>query len=317
MPYISFRHIVRPTFAVATAAAFLSCATASLAAAKYPNLIGSMKSYTATSEDTLLDIARRFDLGFTELVAANPGVDPWLPGKGVALNLPDAHLLPRAPRQGVVLNLADQRLYIFRSDSGTVDTVPVGVGRDAWNTPIGGTKVVRKKANPAWYPPKSIRAEDPTLPSVVKAGPNNPLGAHAIYLGWSGYLLHGTNKPMGVGRRVSHGCVRLYPEDIKRYFSTIAIGTRVTVVDEPMKIGWFGGNLMLEVHPSQAQADDMEAGNRITPETPAEFEYRILDAAGTDAHRLNWTLVRRTLKERQGIPVKILKPDHTAETPES
>ncbi len=317
MAKISLRNTLRSSLTAAAAVVVLSWATATLAAGKYPNLVGSMKSYTATSEDTLLDIARRFDLGFTELVAANPGIDPWIPGAGVTLSLPDAHLLPRAPRKGVVLNLADQRLYIFRPDTGTVDTVPIGVGRDAWNTPIGTTKVVRKKANPAWYPPKSIRAEDPTLPRVVKAGPNNPLGAHAIYLGWSGYLLHGTNKPMGVGRRVSHGCVRLYPEDIKRYFSTIPIGTQVTVVDEPVKIGWFAGALLLEVHPSQAQADDMEAGNRITPETPAEFEYRILDAAGTDADRLDWALIRRTLKARQGIPVKILKTDHTAETPET
>lgn len=276
----------------------------------YPAMIGALDRYTATKDDTLVDLARRFDVGFTELVAANPGVDIWLPGAGAELVVPTAHILPDAPREGLVLNLADQRLYIFRAETGVVDTVPIGVGRDAWNTPIGRTRVVRKRANPAWYVPKSIRAEDPTLPAVVPAGPNNPLGAFAVYLGWPGYLLHGTNKPMGVGRRVSHGCVRLYPEDIKRHFPSIAIGTAVTVVDQPVKIAWVGGALMLEIHPSQAQADEMEAGNNVPPEKPSDFEYRILDAAGDAAQRLDWALIARLLRQRRGVPVDILKHDN-------
>ncbi len=298
--------------AIATA---LGCAGATTAAAekqRYPGMVGEIGAYVATADDTLLDIARRFGLGFTELVAANPGVDAWLPGAGKKLILPSAHLVPDAPREGIVLNLADQRLYIFRARSKTVESIPIGVGRDAWNTPIGQTKVVRKRANPDWHPPKSIRAEDPTLPRVVRAGPNNPLGQFAIYLGWSGYLIHGTNKPMGVGRRVSHGCVRLYPEHIKRYFRSIAIGTRVTVVDQPIKIGWVDGVLMLEAHPSQAQADDMEAGEKIAHETPAEFEYRILDAAAENARQLDWPKIRRTLRARRGIPVNILKQESAA-----
>jgi L,D-transpeptidase ErfK/SrfK len=283
----------------------------------YPNVIGEIRHYVPTRDDTLLDVARRFGLGFTELVAANPGVDPWLPGKGVRLTLPSAHILPRGPRDGVVLNLADQRLYIFRPKTGAVVSVPVGVGRDAWNTPIGSTKIVRKKANPAWHPPKSIRLKDPTLPRVVSAGPQNPLNRFSVYLGLSGYLFHGTNKPMGVGRRVSHGCVRLYPEDIKRLFKTFAIGTRITLIDEPMKIAWFGNQLLLKIHPSKSQADDIEAGNRITPEKPMEFEYRILDAAGAQAYRLDWTLINRALRQRARLPINFLRPIRTAAAPES
>jgi L,D-transpeptidase ErfK/SrfK len=312
----------QPKRLAAIAALGLICGPAGAFAApanapKYPDVIGEIRHYVTTSDDTLLDVARRFGLGFTEIVAANPGVDPWLPGKGVHLTLPSAHILPRGPRDGVVLNLADQRLYIFRRKTGIVESVPVGVGRDAWNTPISSTKIVRKKANPAWHPPKSIRLEDPTLPRTVPAGPNNPLGRHAVYLGLSGYLFHGTNKPMGVGRRVSHGCVRLYPEDIKRLFKKFKIGTRVTMIDEPMKIAWQDSQLLLEIHPSQSQADDMEAGNRITPEKPMEFEYRILDAAGERAHRLNWAKIKSTLQQRAGIPVNILNPIRTAAAPES
>lgn len=283
----------------------------------YADVIGEIGQYVTTGDDTLLDVARRFSLGFTELVAANPGIDPWLPGKGVRITLPSAHILPRGPREGVMLNLADQRMYIFRPKTGTVISVPVGVGRDAWNTPIGSTKIVRKKANPAWHPPKSIRLADPTLPRVVPAGPQNPLGQHAVYLGLSGYLFHGTNKPMGVGRRVSHGCVRLYPEDIERLFKKFAIGTRVTIIDEPMKIAWLDDQLLLEIHPSQSQADDMEAGDRITPEKPMDFEYRIIAAAGAQAHRLNWVDIKNTLQQRAGIPVNILNPIRTAAAPDS
>ncbi len=150
---------------------------------------------------------------------------------------------------------------------------------------------------------------------VVPAGPNNPLGRFAVYLGLSGYLFHGTNKPMGVGPRVSHGCVRLYPEDIKRLFKTFAIGTRVAIIDEPLKIAWRDGRLLLEIHPSQRQADDLEAGNRNTPEIPMEFEYRILDVAGAQANRLDWALIKRTLRQRTGLPVTILKPIRTAAAP--
>jgi L,D-transpeptidase ErfK/SrfK len=324
MPEFSIQKLVqsRPMRILALAGLGLLYGPAGAAAAPkhppvYADVIGEIGQYVATGDDTLLDVARRFSLGFTELVAANPGIDPWLPGKGVRLTLPSAHILPRGPRDGVMLNLADQRMYIFRPKTGTVVSVPVGVGRDAWNTPIGTTKIVRKKANPAWYPPKSIRLEDPTLPRVVPAGPQNPLGQHAVYLGLSGYLFHGTNKPMGVGRRVSHGCVRLYPEDIKRLFKKFAIGTRVTIIDEPMKIAWLDGQLLLEVHPSQSQADDMEAGDRITPEMPMDFEYRIIAAAGAQAHRLNWADIKNTLQQRAGIPVNVLNPIRTAAAPES
>ncbi len=274
--------------------------------ARYPDIIGSITRYVTQEDETLLDLARWHGLGYTEMIAANRGLDPWVPGVGVELTIPGAHILPAAPREGLVLNLADQRLYCFRPEDGSVESMPIGVGRSAWLTPTGRTTVVRKRANPTWYVPKSIREEDPELPAVVPPGPDNPLGQFAIYLGWPSYLLHGTNEPYGVGRRVSHGCVRLYPEDISRLFLEVPIGLPVTVVDQEVKLAWAGGALMMEAHPSQKQADELEADGKFAPARPAKFEYQILDAAGTRAARLDWRAVTRALDERTGIPVAIL-----------
>ncbi len=279
--------------------------------ARARDTIGRASIYKATHADTLIDIARRNGLGYTELVAANPGVDPWLPGEGVELVLPTEHLIPRAPREGIVLNLADQRIYFFPPDGSRPLSMPVGIGRQGWNTPLGRTRVRRKKANPAWYVPASIRKENPDLPKVVAPGPDNPLGLYAIYLGWPSYLIHGTNKPSGVGRRVSHGCVRLYPEDIEKLFSMVSVKTPVTLVDQPAKIGWRGDELLLEVHPSQTQADRVEKGERIFPEPVPELEYLLIDKAGNQAKRLDWSKIRRTVVERRGVPVPVLMPKQT------
>ena len=272
-----------------------------------PAVIGEMTRYIARYEDTLVDLARRYNVGYTELRAANPQVDPWLPGAGTEILIPTVHLLPGGTREGLVVNLADQRLYYFPPDGGRIMSAPIGIGTGGWLTPTGRTRVVRKRARPTWYVPKSIRAEDPDLPAIVPPGPDNPLGEFALYLGWRAYIIHGTNKPFGVGRRVSHGCVRMYPEDIAWMFKEVKIGTPVTVVDEPVKVAWVGDELMLEVHPSQAQADQLEAGDELTPESPAEFRYRILDKAGQYAGRLDWQRITDAVRQRSGLPVSILK----------
>ncbi len=301
------------------AAALLAAASAGAAentpapgAFAYPPMIGETIRYRAKHEDTLIRLPRRFDVGYTELRAANPHVDPWLPGAGTEILIPAAHIVPEADRKGLVLNLGDQRLYYFKPDGRTVVSFPVGIGMEGWSTPTGRTKVVRKQKRPTWYVPKSIRAERPYLPKVVPPGPDNPLGSHALYLGWQSYLLHGTNKPYGIGRRASHGCVRLYPEDIERLFGEIPIGTPVTVVDQPVKIAWVGGELMIEAHPSQTQADQVEAGDRMARESAPEVAYRLIYAARTEAGRLDWPLIRRTLRRRSGLPVSVLKPADAA-----
>ncbi len=278
----------------------------------YPSIIGSVQTHTTVYEDSLVDLARKHGLGYTEIVSANPGLDPWVPGADKKVVLPKAHILPAAPREGIVINLADQRLYFFREDGKTVDSVPLGIGNNGWDTPKGTTKVVRKKKNPTWYVPQSVRKEDPELPAIVRPGPDNPLGSHAVYLGWPAYLFHGTNKPYGVGRRVSHGCVRLYPEDIARLFGDIKVGTLVTVVDQPMKVTKMDGQLWLEIHPTQLQADEVEQTGTLTPSKPAEFEFLLTSAAGDDANRIDWEKAKRAALERRGIPIAVLKEKEQA-----
>ncbi|CAN0548129.1 unnamed protein product [Laminaria digitata] len=298
---------------LAATAAFTALPLAARAAAKtagapsYPSIIGSMRTHVTVYEDSLVELARTFGLGYTEIVSANPGLDPWVPGADKEIVLPTAHILPAAPREGIVINLADQRLYFFREDGKTVDSAPLGIGNNGWDTPTGSTKVVRKKKNPTWYVPQSVRKEDPELPAVVPPGPDNPLGSHAVYLGWPAYLFHGTHKPYGVGRRVSHGCVRLYPEDIARLFGDIRIGTPVRVVDQPMKVTKMDGQLWLEIHPTQLQADEVEQTGKHTPSKPAEFEYLLTSAAGDEAERIDWDKAKAAAVERRGVPIPVLK----------
>ena len=151
--------------------------------AMYPSIIGVQETYKTRYEDSLVDLARAHGLGYTEIVAANPGIDPWVPGADKEIVLPKAHILPEGPRDGILINLADQRMYLFRPDGKTIDSVPLGIGNEGWDTPKGSTKVVRKQKNPTWYVPKSVREDQPELPAIVRPGPDNPLGSRAVYLG--------------------------------------------------------------------------------------------------------------------------------------
>lgn len=220
-------------------------------------VIGEIRTHVAAHEDTFVSIARTYDVGYRELVLANPGVDPWLPGEGTAVTVPTQFVLPKAPRTGIVLNVPEMRLYYFppaAEDGGRqVLTFPVSVGRQDWSTPYGRTKITAKQRNPSWYPPQSIRdehaADGRPLSRVVPPGPDNPLGKHALRLGLPGYLIHGTNRPAGVGMRVTHGCVRMFPADIEQLYGLVGVGTPVRIVNQPFKMGWRGESLHLEVHP--------------------------------------------------------------------
>jgi len=270
------------------------------------DLLGSVQTYTAKHEDTLLDLARDNELGFVEIVAANQGTDPWIPGDGTEIVLPTGHLLPDAPREGVIINLAEHRLYFFAEDG--IQTYAIGVGRDGWDTPLGTTKITRKTKDPIWYPPKSIREKHPHLPKVVRAGPNNPLGQHALYFDWPTYLVHGTNMPWGVGRRVSHGCIRLYPESIEKLFGEVPLGTTVQVINQPIKIGRSGGELYMEVHPEPEQVDELERDGRIlsaAKRSNNDAIYKLRNLAGDELSRLNWPAIRNALLERTGSPVRV------------
>lgn len=264
-------------------------------------VVGSIGTAIARHEDTLSDIARAHEVGYAAIVAANPGVDPWLPGAGTRIVLPTRHVLPDAPREGVVLNLPEYRLYHYRAPAGQVSTYPVSIGDADWRTPLGLTRVVSKVKNPAWRPPASIRAEharngDP-LPAVVPPGPNNPLGDFALRLAIPGYLIHGTNKPYGIGMRVTHGCVRLYPEHIARLYESLPVGTAVRIVDQPVKAGWDGDTLYLEVHPPLAESGS-DAG--VTAAVRA-----VIAATKSRNASIDWDAVAQTARERSGVPVPV------------
>lgn len=275
--------------------------------ALHGDILGEMRDYYTWTNDTLLDIARGEELGLINLMSANPGVDPWLPGKGTRLILPTAHILPDAARTGIVINVAELRLYLFAAD-GAVWSFPIGVGRDGFTTPLGKTKVVRKKENPTWYPTAAKRAEDPEVPAVVPPGPDNPMGEFAIYLGWPTYAVHGTNQPWAVGRRVTRGCIRLYPEDIAWVFGQTPVGTPVTVVDQPVKLGRMGGEIYIEVHPSLRQVDQIEENGRADVDPLPDQTDSIRAFAAVDEPRLDWAAIDRAMTERRGYPVRITKP---------
>lgn len=220
------------------------------------SVVGEPQVVFARAQDTLSDLAREYGLGFDELIEANPGVSPWLPGDGTPVLLPTQYVLPDVPRDGVVLNIASKRLFYFpefeEGEQQKVFTYPIGIGRVGWETPLGSTRVISKATDPTWYVPLSVRREhaemgDP-LPSVVPPGPDNPLGSHVLKLDMPGYLIHGTNQPYGVGMRVSHGCVRLYPENIELLYGFVDIGEQVMIINEPYLLGTLDGDLYFEAH---------------------------------------------------------------------
>lgn len=258
-------------------------------------------------EDTLLDIARRFDLGYKEIVNANPDVDAWIPGEGTRVLVPGRFILPDAPREGIVINVAEMRLYYYpKTNKGQrqqVITHPIGIGREGWNTPLGKARITQKKKDPTWTPPASIIAEhlekgDP-LPAVVPAGPDNPLGAYAMRLSMPGYLLHGTNKPYGVGLRVSHGCIRLFPEDIEHLFGIVPENTPVEIVYQPYKAALHNNTLYLEAHEVQSDVD-MNGGNNMTPMVAA-----ILSAQENMLADDNWPFAEQLVRQQQGVVKRI------------
>ena len=278
------------------------------------DLVGGITTATAMPGDTLLDIARQHGIGQEEIVLANPEVDRWLPTPGRDVVLPTRYILPEAKREGIVVNLPEMRLYYFAepedlSDDGqaVVVTHPVSVGRMDWNTPLGTTRVIQKKENPTWTPPASIKAEhaaegDP-LPDVVPAGPDNPLGLFAMRLAIPGYLIHSTNKPYGVGMRVTHGCMRMYPEDIEQFFQQVPLNTPVTLVNQPIKAGWFGGALYMEIHPAMEE-------ERLPEEELLQKAVEVVKQK-IDGHDVvvRWSLLRKAVQEKSGIPVRISAGD--------
>ena len=276
------------------------------------DLIGKLQVTRAEHDDTFVDLARRFNVGYEELVRSNPGVDPWLPGEGREIVLPTQHLLPNAPREGVVINLAAMRLFYFpkvkSGESPIVYTFPIGIGRVGWATPVGSTRITRMAKNPSWRPGPGVRREHrengEILPAVVPAGPDNPLGTRAMYLGWAGYLIHGTNKPAGVGLRSSHGCIRMFPEDVEFLYDLVGAGTKVTVVNQPFVFGWHEGQLMLQAY--DVLEDDPRnwktARQKLLTRALAVRLEKRLKAQGDS---IDWGAVSKVSHEPRGVPLAV------------
>lgn len=279
-------------------------------------MIGEVLDYKTSYEDTFIYLARDYGLGYVEMRAANPGVDPWVPGAGVELVLPTGHLLPDAPREGIVINIPEMRIYSYVEKDREPQTFPIGIGREGLETPQGETSVVRKAEGPVWRPTPRMRKEDPDLKEVYYPGPENPMGTHALYLGWPQYAIHGTNRPFGIGRRVSSGCIRMYPKDIVTFFSMVPIGTQVRVINQPVKMAWVEDELMIEAHPTVDQAVQVEEVGVLNYEKIPEEEIdRILTVAGSDYKDIDWEAVRKVYGLRLGYPVPVAQR-HALETAE-
>lgn len=272
------------------------------------DLVGKLSFHETRAEDTLVDLAPELGVGYVELLAANPGVDPWLPGDGTRLAVPAARLLPSGKREGIVVNIGDLHLYWFAKDSAP-RAYPIGIAKDGYSTPLGVTTVKAKKEKPTWLPGESARRDDPTLKSVIPPGPDNPLGEYALYLGWPSYLIHGTNEPRGVGRHSSRGCIRLYPDDIAELYESVELGTPVRVVNEPVKLGWIAGELYLEVNPDEDQSLELDENGKLAAvRAPKGLREMVSRAAGKQAKRIDWTLVERAGQRGIGVPARITKP---------
>jgi len=276
---------------------------------KNQSVFGQVAEIEVNENDSLPLIARHYGLGYDEITLANPNIDPWLPQPGGTAKLPLKFILPSSQKKGLVLNLAAKRLFYFpENNASKVLTFPIGIGRDGWRTPTGTTSVIAKKQHPNWVVPKSIRLEhkkkgDP-LPRVVPAGPKNPLGDYAIRLGIPGYLIHGTNKPYGVGMAISHGCVRLYPEDIALLFKQIKIRSKVKLIQQPLLIGREKNELYVQVYPST------HISKKHYRKLQKNFKKKLKKIEQSSTRQINWDKVDEVLKQKNGITTAIFINSH-------
>lgn len=269
------------------------------------------EAYTVTvedHEDTLIDIARRHNVGYEEIVRANPDVSIWIPGEGTEVTIPGGFILPDAERTGIVINIAELRLYYYpevgEGETPRVETYPIGIGREGYDTPLGITKTTMRLEDPAWYPPRSMREEAAArgepAPAVVPPGPDNPLGRHAVLLDIPGYLIHGTNDPDGIGMRASRGCIRMFPEDIESVFHNVPVGTQVNIIDQPIKVGWQDGQPLVQVY---QPLEEQEHGMSALIETIAR-----LNEGNANGQAFDYEQLRRLLDEPSGQVVALEPP---------
>ncbi|MGB9711672.1 MAG: L,D-transpeptidase family protein [Dissulfurimicrobium sp.] len=266
-------------------------------------IYGTTRWVKINKGDTLLDIAREFDLGYNQITSANPGIDPWIPPKDRLVLIPWAFVLPQDRiSSGIVVNLAEMRLYYFFSNGGHdyFITAPVGIGQEGFLTELGVYTIKSKTPNPTWVVPASIRAMEPNLPPEVPPGPDNPLGDYIFRLSRLEYGIHGTNKPFGVGRRVSHGCIRMYPEDIAALYPIVPQGTMVRVTYEPIKVGWGNGKCWVQVF------DDFD--NKIADPLKEAMKRLLQCETAMGPLEIDFAALDKALKEKSGVPMAVASP---------
>lgn len=265
------------------------------------SVVGKVQWTQSRPGDNFTLLGRRYDVGYYELVEANPGVNPALPKPGTIVIVPTRFIIPNVPRVGIVLNLAELRLYYFPPGTNKVITFPVGVGREGWNTPLGVTMITAKIVNPTWIPPKDIikwhkATFGNELPAKVPPGPNNPLGGYEMRLGpgFPEVRIHGTNDAGTIGRRCSSGCVHLWAEDVEELFSRVKIGTPVRVMNDPYKAGWLDGKVYLESHvPLET--------NSVYNTDLAPMRYDIQAITANHPADIDWDVANRVAQQQNGI----------------
>jgi len=271
---------------------------------KEDDVIGRLAYMRVEKEDTLPDIARHFSLGINAVNEANPGIDTWLPEAGKRILLPLSFILPDTVRKGIVINLAAMRLFHFKEEDKLpmVSTYPVGVGTVERPSPLGQMYIERKMAKPTWYVPASIAADHrkkgDILPAKVPPGPLNPLGEYALYLNKGNYLIHGTNKPASIGLRATNGCIRLYPEDIKRLFEDTPVKTPVIIVNQPYLIGRRDGTVYMEVHKPFEESGGIELEKAYT---------KLKNIEKRAGRTFDWNRIKEIIADARGIPVPIME----------
>jgi len=256
------------------------------------SVVGCIRHHTIAPKETILDIARNFDLGFNEIQLLYPGMDPWIPDSGRCIDIPTQWILPPTRHHGVVINLPELRLYHFLPKTGMVTTFPIGIGNLGWETPVATGKITDRKVNPVWVVPESLRPKYGFI--SVPPGPDNPLGKYWVGLSLDGYGIHGTIIPWGIGRLVSQGCIRLYPEHIALLFEEVCVGTPFEIIYEPVKIGVQDGNIFMEVHPDIYQ--------RI-PDMEAHVRRRLKEMCLWSS--ISFGAVKNALQKQNGVPVRV------------
>lgn len=294
MPFPKYLIVAISLIAILLPGPFFGPSTRAATVTHSEGFIGQLQGYEVKRSDSLIEIARRFDVGYSSIVAANPGVDPFIPTPGLIITIPTAWIPPvPETRPAIVVNLPEYRLYYFPKEAtGSIVTYPLGIGEEGRDTPVGSYRVTAKIVNPSWYVPRSIRAKNRALPIVVPPGPRNPLGSHALRLSRNSILIHGTNRPWGIGRRSSHGCLRLYPEDIVKLFHLTHRGTQVVIIDQRIKVASRGERVFVEVHGYEGKGPNVGEAMRMLADVALLFK--------TDLSKLV-----RAVAEKRGVPVEV------------